>query len=58
MKIIGAAIFPMLMRIASDDMEWTNWSISFVICACYLLFLMTKMKKINHIKIEKKICTL
>ena len=50
MGIIGGAIFPVLMGVASDTMGGqTGAVIVLTICACYLLFLMTKMKKINHI---------
>lgn len=49
MGIIGGAIFPVLMGVASDTMGGqTGAVIVLTICACYLLFLMTKMKKINH----------
>lgn len=50
MGIIGGAIFPVLMGIASDAMGGqTGAVVVLTICACYLLFLMTKMKKINHV---------
>ena len=49
MGIIGGAIFPVLMGVASDTMGGqTGAVIVLTVCACYLLFLMTKMKKINH----------
>ncbi len=49
MGITGGAIFPVLMGIASDSMGGqTGAVVVLTICACYLLFLMTRMKKINH----------
>lgn len=49
MGIIGGAIFPVLMGAASDAMGGqTGAVVVLTICGCYMLFLMTKMKKINH----------
>ena len=49
MGIIGGAIFPVLMGVASDTMGGqTGAVIVLTVCACYLLFLMNKRKKINH----------
>lgn len=59
MGIIGGAIFPVLMGVASDTMGGqTGAVIVLTVCACYLLFLMIQNEKDQSRLKEKKICIL